>query len=53
MVEVEMLVLSYKPRIQQSKLAFAGGVQPQEGFSAESPSWVSGQKSYIYRYRNY
>lgn len=53
MVEVEMLILSYKPGIQQVVVAFAGGVQPQEEFNAESPSQVGDQKSYLYKYRNY
>lgn len=48
MVEVEMLILSYKPGIQQVVVAFAGGVQPQEESNAESPSQVSDQKSYLY-----
>lgn len=38
MVEVEMLILSYKPGIQQVEVAFEGGVQPQEESSAESQS---------------
>lgn len=53
MVEVEMLVLSCKPGIQQAKLAFAGGVHPKEESNAENPSQVGGQKSYLYRHRNY
>lgn len=53
MIEVEMLILSSKPGIQQVELTFAGGVQPQEESNAESPSQVGDQKSYLYRYRNY